>query len=404
MLLLGAVHNQVRQRLRVEAAAGHGKDALDPSRWDMFEPGEAFVTSRRARRCSQSVSGSGSRTLITAGTRASGRVVPIALVDGVGGVSCFRVAPVLTADLRKGSDPVELNGPARAACLSAHDWRISRAAFDVTVPNVARMYDYLLGGKDNFTADRDAAGQLLTVLPDVAVACRQNREFLRRAVRYLAAEAGIGQFVDIGSGLPTACNTHQIAQAARPGARVVYADNDPVVVAHGQVLLAESPDVAVIEADLRQPGDLVGHPLLRELVDLSEPTAFLLVAVLHFIQDDEDPYGIAGYLRSVMAPGSFLVISHATHDSVSREEYADGVSVYDKASAPVVPRRYDQVLKFFDGMDLVDPGLVGIGRWRAEGQPVRQLAYGGVARKPSGGRRMPRYPAAGVAGGGHEPG
>ncbi len=179
-----------------------------------------------------------------------------------------------------------------------------KAPFDVTVPNVARIYDYLLGGKDNFQADRDAAGELYKLLPGVAQACTQNREFLRRAVRYLAGQAGIGQFIDIGSGLPTAENTHQIAQEIRLGARVVYADNDPVVVAHGRVLLASSPDVAVIEADLRRPATITANPALPDLVDPAEPVAFLLVAVLHFIQDSEDPYGIVNVLGSVMAPGS----------------------------------------------------------------------------------------------------
>lgn len=275
---------------------------------------------------------------------------------------------------------MELNEPTWAAGRRERGGRDSKAAFDVTVPNVARIYDYLLGGKDNYAADRDAAEKLHKVLPDVTLACRENREFLRRAVRFLAGEAGICQFVDIGSGLPTVENTHQIAQAVRPGARVVYVDNDPIVVAHGRALLGKSPDVAVVEADLRQPGAIIGDPALRELVDLSEPTAFLLVAVLHFIPDGEDPHGIVGMLRSVMAPGSFLVTSHVTQDSVSPGEYAAGVSVYEKASAPVVPRRYDEVLKFFDGMDLADPGLVNISQWRTRQPPMRQLIYGGVAR------------------------
>ncbi len=260
-----------------------------------------------------------------------------------------------------------------------------------SVPNVARIYDYLLGGKDNYQADRDAAGELRAVLPDLAAACRQNREFLRRAVAYLAGQEGIRQFVDIGSGLPAVTNTHEIAQAVRPGARVVYADNDPVVVAHGRAVLESSLNVAVVDADLRRPGDIVGGPLLAELVDFSEPVALLLVAVLHFIEDNQDPYGIVAMLRSVLVPGSFLVISHVTQDGVSGGEYAAGVSVYEKASAPVVPRRYDQVRKFFDGMGLVDPGLVSISQWRTGGQPMRQLIYGGVACKqlpPAGkGRR-----------------
>jgi len=276
---------------------------------------------------------------------------------------------------------VELNGAAWAAGLREHDGRVSRAAFDVTVPNVARIYDYLLGGKDNYAADRDAAEELQKVLPDIVVACRQNREFLRRAVQYLTGR-GIGQFVDVGSGLPTASNTHQIAQAMRPDARVVYVDNDPVVVGHGRALLERSPNVAVIDADLRRPDAIIGDSLLAKLVDFSQPVALLLVAVLHFIKDDEDPYRIVNELRSVLAPGSFLVISHATQDDVSGEEYAAGVSVYEKASAPVVPRRYDEVLKFFGGMDPVEPGLVNVCHWRTITRPVRKLIYGGVGCQP----------------------
>lgn len=265
--------------------------------------------------------------------------------------------------------------------------QVPGAAFDVTVPNVARIYDYLLGGKDNYAADRDAAEELRKVVRGVQVACRQNRQFLRRAVEYLASEAGIRQFVDIGSGLPTASNTHQIAQAVRPDARVVYVDHDPIVVAHSRVLLGSSPNVAVVSADLRDPGAITGDPALRELVDLSKPTAFLLVAVLHFIGDDEDPYRIVGMLRSVMAPGSSLVISHVTGDGVSPDEYKGGVSVYEKASAPVVPRSYHEVLRFFDGMDLVDPGLVNISQWRTERGPTRRLIYGGVTCSANPGNR-----------------
>jgi hypothetical protein len=258
------------------------------------------------------------------------------------------------------------------------------AVLDVTVPNVARIYDYFLGGKDHFAADREAAEELRALLPDAALACRQNREFLRRAVRYLAGEAGIGQFIDIGSGLPTAANTHEIAQAIRPDARVAYVDNDPLVVVHGRALLESSPDVAVIDADLRAPGLITGSRVLEKLVDFSEPVAVLLVAVLHFIRDDEDPYGIVNILKSAMAPGSYLVISHVTQDGVSREENQGGMAVYQNASAPIVPRRYDEVLRFFDGMELAAPGLVSISQWRSDRPPpMRQLIYGGVARKPA---------------------
>lgn len=276
--------------------------------------------------------------------------------------------------------------PNRSAGTDRLSDQVPKASFDVTVPNVARIYDYFLGGKDNFAADREAAEELRSLLPDAEIACRENRGFLRRAVRYLASDLGIGQFIDIGSGLPTADNTHEIAQAIRPDARVAYIDYDPVVVTHGRALLGSSPNVAVIDADLRRPGVIVGSQSLTDLVDFSAPLAILLAAVLHFIPDSDDPYGIVNIVKSVMAPGSCLVISHATQDSVSREETLGGMSIYDKASAPMIPRRHDDVLKFFDRMDLVHPGLVNISEWRSSQRrsrrPVRGLIYGGVARKP----------------------
>lgn len=250
--------------------------------------------------------------------------------------------------------------PNRWAGTDRRSDQAPKASFDVTVPNVARIYDYFLGGKDNFAADREAAEEL-------------------------ASDLGIGQFIDIGSGLPTADNTHEIAQEIRPDARVAYVDYDPVVVAHGRALLESSPNVAVIEADLRRPGVIVGSHSLADLVDFSAPVAILLTAVLHFIPDDEDPYGIVDILRCVMAPGSYLVISHATQDDVSREETLGGMSIYDKASAPVVPRSHGDVLKFFGRMDLVYPGLVNISEWSSSqlhaSRPMRGLIYGGVARK-----------------------
>jgi hypothetical protein len=158
--------------------------------------------------------------------------------------------------------------------------------FDVTVPNAARIYDFMLGGKDNFHADRDAAARLLKVLPGSARACRDSRQFLQRAVRYLA-RAGIRQFIDIGSGLPTAGNVHQVAHEADPDARVAYADYDPIVLAHAKALLATSPAVTVIDGDLRKPGDILAHPGLTRLIDFRQPVAVLLAAVLHFMADDE---------------------------------------------------------------------------------------------------------------------
>jgi SAM-dependent methyltransferase len=255
--------------------------------------------------------------------------------------------------------------------------------FDVNVPNVARIYDYVLGGKDNYAADRKVADELLEVMPDVVAACRENRRFLRRAVRYLAGEAGIRQFIDIGSGLPTAENTHQIAASVRPEARVVYADYDQVVVGHARALLAgTNPQVAVVQGDLRDPGGILSDKVLLQLIDFDRPVAILLVAILHFIRDEENPERIVRLLRQVMAPGSHLVISHVTDDSVSRQEQQAGVAVYERASAPIIPRTYDQVRAFFDGLELVEPGLVSIARWRQAGaSPGRSLIYGGMGRK-----------------------
>jgi S-adenosyl methyltransferase len=278
--------------------------------------------------------------------------------------------------------------------VSDHEGSAPEAGFDAAVPNVARIYDYFLGGKDNFQADRDAAEQLRKVLPEAEAACAENRGFLRRAVRYLAGEASISQFIDIGSGLPTAENTHQVAGEIRPDARVVYVDHDPVVAAHARALLGKSPGVAVLEADVRRPGLILDSRAVADVVDFSRPVAILLIAVLHFIADDDDPYGIVTTLKSVMAPGSYLVISHVTQDRVSPEEHESGLLVYQKASAPVVPRRYEEVLRFFDGTELADPGLVSVSNWRPVVHPpgvsfsnwhspgrARTLIYGGVACK-----------------------
>jgi hypothetical protein len=257
--------------------------------------------------------------------------------------------------------------------------------FDVTVPNVARIYDYLLGGKNNYEADRRVASELQLSVPDVALACQQNRGFLQRTVRYLAGEAGIRQFIDIGSGLPTVQNTHQIALDVASDTRVVYVDYDQVVVAHGRALLEDSAkQVVVVEGDLRSPGPILGSQAMTDLIDFTEPVAILLVAILHFIRDAEDPYGVVGTLKSVMAPGSYLVISHATNDYVGSEENKAGLALYEQASAPIVPRSHAEILHFFDRLELVEPGLVDSARWRGlpRRHEGRSLIYGGVGRKP----------------------
>jgi hypothetical protein len=266
---------------------------------------------------------------------------------------------------------------------------LMRRGLDVTVPNVARIYDFFLEGKDNFEADRRAAAQIEESIPDSAQACRQNRDFLKRVVRYLAAEAGIRQFLDIGSGLPTADNVHQIAKAVDPDVRVVYVDYDPVVLLHSQVILEEkSGGVVVAEGDLRNPQGILGDKRVLEAIDFSEPVAVLLFAILHFVTGAEQPGEIIGQFRDVMAPGSYLALSHITDEEVEDKDSRAAQRVYQGASAPVVPRSRAQIIRFFDGLEIVSPGLVDISCWPqaspAAALSSRRLFYGGVARKKAG--------------------
>jgi len=264
--------------------------------------------------------------------------------------------------------------------------RGERAGIDTDTPNIARMYDYYLGGKDNFAVDREAAEKVLALFPQLPTVARENRAFLGRAVRFLAGEAGVRQFVDVGAGLPTMDNVHRVARREAPDARVLYVDYDPVVAAHGRALLADSPTVGVIQADLRNPKEILDHPERRSVIDLAEPVAVLLVAILHFVPDDDDPRGIVARLRDALAPGSYLVVSHAGGADVPavREAAAE----YQRATAPMVLRSRPEVLRFFDGFDLVDPGLVDIGGWRNPARDAQdtgelaQVGWVGVARKP----------------------
>jgi hypothetical protein len=270
----------------------------------------------------------------------------------------------------------------------ADDWTTK---VNTSVPNPARIYDYLLGGKDNYPADRDVAEQLLALAPVAREVVQDNRAFLRRAVRLLTHEAGIRQFIDLGSGLPTQGNVHEIAQAIAPDARVVYVDNDAMVVTHGRALLAGDNTLA-IKADLREPDVVLGHPEVRELIDFDQPIALLLVAILHFLPDEEGPLGIVARFRDALPTGSYLAISHATRDipvrpDMSAEEMAEmGARVerlYQQTTAFMVTRTRAQVQRFFDGFDLLDPGLVEIQLWRPD-DPNSILPggfYGGVGRK-----------------------
>jgi len=259
------------------------------------------------------------------------------------------------------------------------------------VANPARIYDYLLGGKDNFPADREIAEQVIAVAPTARDVTRQNRAFLRRAVRFLAGEAGVRQFLDIGSGLPTQGNVHEIAQAIAPDTCVVYVDNDPIVVTHGRALLA-GDNTAVIKADLREPDAIVGHPKVREVIDFDRPIAVLLVSVLHFVKDEHDPEGIVARFRDAVPAGSYLAISHGTKDiprrpDMSAEEMAEMAAkterLYEQAAVPIVNRTGAEVRRLFDGWDLVDPGLVSIQLWKPDdaSSALPGGFYGGVGRK-----------------------
>jgi hypothetical protein len=260
---------------------------------------------------------------------------------------------------------------------------------DISRPNVARIYDYLLGGKDNFAADREAAMRLIAATPDMAGVVRDNRAFIGRAVRYLAGEAGIRQFLDLGGGLPTQTNVHEMAQEIAPDACVVYVDNDPVVWAHGQALLANGDRVAMVHADLRKPAEVLQHSDVLGLLDLAQPVAVVCTSVLHFVPDEEEPHRIIAEYRGHMAAGSYLAITHGP--LVTAEEDPTGIvgsvtSVYHQASAQLHVRSLPEIRRFFDGFDLVDPGVVWINEWRpdpgvpAEGPP--QSLRGGVGRKP----------------------
>jgi SAM-dependent methyltransferase len=248
------------------------------------------------------------------------------------------------------------------------------------IAHPARVYDYWLGGKDNFAADRAAAEQVMQVMPEILDTVRGNRQFLVRAVRFLR-DAGIRQFIDIGSGLPSSPNVHEIAQAGQSGARVVYVDNDPVVFLHAEALMAANDATTVVRADLRDVDEVLAKA--GELLDLSQPTGLLFVGCLHHIVDSDDPAGVVARYLAAQAPGSHLVISHAT-DEPSPEKMRANSEVAESSGAVLIPRGKDAILRMFNGRVLVDPGLVLVSYWRPDaGDPGpnadRAWAYAGVA-------------------------
>jgi hypothetical protein len=258
---------------------------------------------------------------------------------------------------------------------------------DTKRANVARVYDYWLGGSHNFLVDQDVARAIAAVEPNMRAGVRANRAFLGRAVRFLAAN-GIGQFLDIGSGIPTEGNVHEVAQDADPAARVVYVDVDQVAVAHSRAILAGNENAAVIEADLREPQDILFNATVRRLIGFGQPTGLLLGMVLPFIADAEDPWRIVATLRDALAPGSYLVLVHATDESRPLVAQA-AEKVYNRTvSTNVRVRSRADILRFFDGFELVDPGLVYIPEWRPDSpedvpeDPAKFWALVGVGRKP----------------------
>jgi hypothetical protein len=256
------------------------------------------------------------------------------------------------------------------------------APVNTSVPHIARVYNYWLGGKDHFAADRELAEKFIAADPKVIAGVRANRAFLGRAVHFLAAEAGIRQFLDIGTGIPTASNTHEVAQHAAPDSRVVYVDNDPIVLAHARALLTSDPPGATdyIDADLRNTGVILAQA--ARTLDFSRPVAVMLVGILQCIPDEDDPRGIVAALMDAVPPGSYLAVSHPAAD-VYAQARAGAALLNEGLASPIIFRTRAAVARFFDGLELVEPGLVSISQWRsgvgAGGSPLANWA--GVARK-----------------------
>jgi hypothetical protein len=258
------------------------------------------------------------------------------------------------------------------------------AAFDTSVAHPARVYDYWLGGKDNFAADREAAEQVIAANPQVLPGVRANRKFLGRAVRYLVGEAGIRQFLDIGTGLPTADNTHEVAQQVAPQCRVVYVDNDPIVLAHARALLTSTPEgaTAYVDTDLRDTDAVLRGA--AQTLDLSQPVAVMLLMILQYIRDAEDPWGIVARLMDAVPPGSYLALSDTAAD-IDAEAVAESARRYNQRLGAVRQTRRSKAefSRFFEGLDLLDPGVVPLPEWRAIGRPGQRIpAYAAVGRKP----------------------
>lgn len=270
----------------------------------------------------------------------------------------------------------------------ASDWR--PPGIDVDTPSAARVYDYALGGAHNFAADRATAAALFSALPgdDAVVVARANRAFLQRAVRYCCAQ-GVRQFLDLGSGIPTVGNVHEIAQQMDPACRVVYVDNDPVSVATTRHMLEEVPNTAIVDADMRDVSAVLGAEETRRVLDFSKPVAVMMAAVLHYVSYEDDAVAIVSRYRSVLVPGSFLAISHTTDDP--RPEVAAKIKkIFEETSTPVTHRTQEEVAAFFEGLELIEPGVVWTPQWRPDDEsgpgydePGRSAAFAAVGRVPA---------------------
>jgi hypothetical protein len=269
---------------------------------------------------------------------------------------------------------------------AADPYAAAAQRIDTTVAHPARRYNYWLGGKDNFAADRESGDAVLAAFPTARAAALENRAFMGRAVAYLTREAGIRQFLDIGTGIPAPGNTHEVAQAIAPESRVVYVDNDPIVMAHARALIAGSPAgaTAYIEVDLRDHPSILAAPELTGTLDLDRPVALLLVAVLHFLPDDADPHSIVKGLVRALPSGSYLVVSHGTADYSPPDVQAQLVAAMRHGA--IYPRTRNEFGRFFEGLDLVEPGVVSVADWRpvpgGHLSPAETSAWGAVARVP----------------------